>query len=368
MAAELRLKGTQLMPVRPALTCGVLSAFDPRWDRFVLAQNHGTFFHLWQWRDLIRGCFNYEPFYLYVETSGNFVGILPLFLVRSLLFGKSLIAMPMAVYGGIVAETQEAAHALLGKAMAIAANSKARYLEIRGNPHDDRSVSATAKDIYSFTQKNLYYTFITQLDASEDVNFSRIPRKQRRMIRQAQKHGLRAVFDNNRLSDFYQVYATSVRNLGTPVYSYNYFQQLLNRFGDQCKLLLIEYNDQVIAAVLSFLYKDQVLPYYGGGLKEFLHLGPNDFMYWELMSFAAGNGYRTFDFGRSKEGTGPFHFKRHWGFEPRPLPYWYVPISDHCIPDTSSLNPKLQWAIRIWRNLPLKLTTTLGPHVVKHIP
>lgn len=370
MAAELRLEGTQLilMLVRPALTCGVLNAFDPRWDQFVRAQNQGTFFHLSQWRDLLHGCFGYEPNYLYVETNGNFAGILPLFLVRSLLFGKSMVAIPLAVYGGIVAVTEEAAQVLLEKAMVIAANSQARYLEIRGNPYDDGAVSSTARDTYSLKQKDLYYTFIGQIDAAAGVNLSRIPRKQRRMIRQAQKHGLKAVFDNSRLREFYEVYATSVRNLGTPVYGYNYFQQLLKGFGDQCKLLLIEYNDQVIAAVLSFLYKDQVLPYYGGALKEFLHLAPNDFMYWELMSFAAANGYRTFDFGRSKEGTGPFHFKRHWGFEPRPLPYWYVPVKDQCIPDTSSLNPKLQWAIRIWRNLPLKLTMALGPHIVKHIP
>jgi len=142
----------------------------------------------------------------------------------------------------------------------------------------------------------------------------------------------------------------------------------LEEFREQCVVLVVEYEGKVVAGVFSFFFKDQVLPYYGGAIKEYFHLAPNDFMYWELMSYAAARGIRTFDFGRSKEGTGPFNFKRHWGFEPRPLPYWYLPINGAAIPDTSPLNPKLQWAIRIWRNLPLKVTMALGPHIVRHIP
>jgi FemAB-related protein (PEP-CTERM system-associated) len=257
----------------------------------------------------------------------------------------------------------------LQKAVEIATNSHADYLEIRGNPYGTEYFAPAAASFPgSFKQKDLYFTFIGEIDPNEEVNLSRIPRKQRRMIRQAQKFGLRSVIDNSRLREFYEVYAESVRNLGTPVYAYHYFQHLLDTFGEQCKVLLVEYQGKVVASVLSFLFKDQVLPYYGGALKEYFHLAPNDFMYWELMSFAAANGIRTFDFGRSKAGTGPYNFKRHWGFEPCPLPYWYYPVAGKPIPDTSPLNPKLQWAIRIWRNLPLRVTMALGPHIVRHIP
>ena len=91
-------------------------------------------------------------------------------------------------------------------------------------------------------------------------------------------------------------------------------------------------------------------------------------MYWELMRYAGAKGCKIFDFGRSKEGTGPYNFKRHWGFEPMALPYWYYAPNGQALPDTSPLNPKLQWAIRIWRGLPLAITNSLGPHIVRHIP
>jgi len=349
--------------------CEVVHAYDPRWDQFVNSCTDGTFFHLWKWRNVLKETFGYEPFYLCADQEGKIQGVLPLFSVKSVLFGRSLIAMPLGVYGGVVADTADTQEALLKKALEIATESRARYLEIRGNPYaGERAPWAAIVGQRPCKRKDLYFTFIAEIDPSEDVNLSRIPRKQRRMIRQGQKLGLKAAFDNRRLPDFYEIYARSVRNLGTPVYGYRYFQNLLHAFENESSILLVEHQGKPVAGVLSFYYKDQVMPYYGGALKEYFHLAPNDFMYWELMCHAAAKGVRIFDFGRSKEGTGPFNFKRHWGFEPRPLPYWYYPLNGHSVPDTSSLNPKLQWAIRVWRNLPVTLTKVLGPLIARQLP
>jgi FemAB-related protein (PEP-CTERM system-associated) len=240
-------------------------------------------------------------------------------------------------------------------------------LEIRGNPYGDDK-AFFREDFPSFKRKDGHVTFIREIEASEDTNLARIPRKQRRMIRQAQKFGLRAFMGDDRLRECYLVYAESLRNLGTPVYGFRYFQDLKKTFGDQCRVLLVESKGKVIAGVLSFFYKDQVLPYYGGSLSEHRNLAPNDFMYWELMRFGATNGYKTFDFGRSKKDTGSFAFKRHWGFEPQPLPCFYYPVGTKEISDTAALNSKLQWAIRVWRRLPLRLTMAIGPRIAPHLP
>jgi hypothetical protein len=119
---------------------------------------------------------------------------------------------------------------------------------------------------------------------------------------------------------------------------------------------------------MSFFYRDQVLPYYGGARRQSMAMAPSDFMYWQLMRFATEQGYKTFDFGRSKEGTGSYHFKRHWGFTPIALPSWCYSPSGRDVPDISPLNPKLQWAIRVWQSLPIPITKSLGPHVVRHVP
>jgi FemAB-related protein (PEP-CTERM system-associated) len=351
------------------MECKFVRSLDPRWDEFVLAQPQGTFFHLLAWREIIASKFGFEPMYLCVQESGLLRGVLPLFLVKSLIFGRSLVAMPMGVYGGIVASDPIAGRLLVEEATRLACELQVRYLELRGNPYGAFDVMSHANGTASsWYRKDLYVTFLGPIDPDNEVNLARIPRKQRRMIRQGEKHGLKATFDNNRLREFYDVYAESVRNLGTPVYGYAYFRSLLDTFGDRCKVLVIEHQQKVIAGVMAFFYRDQVLPYYGGAVKEWLHLAPNDFMYWQLMCFAASRGCKSFDFGRSKEGTGSFHFKRHWGFDAKPLPYWCYSPSGQAIPDTSPLNPKIQWAIRIWRGLPLPVTKSLGPHIVRHIP
>jgi FemAB-related protein (PEP-CTERM system-associated) len=341
---------------------------DLRWDRYVAAHPAGTFFHQWKWREIISTSFGYDPLYLKVEGNGEIHGVLPLFLVRSFIFGRSLVALPLAVYGGPLANNAAAEEMLLDKAMEFGRERGAQYLELRGNPHSQPVLSDTGAKAGAKRQKDLYVTFIGEIDPSDEANLSRIPRKQRRMVKQGEKHGLRFALDNDRLAAFYQIYAVSVRNLGTPVYGYRYFENIVQSFDDRCKIFLVDYQGKAIAGVLVFFYKDQILPYYGGAVKEYFHLAPSDFMYWELMRYGAAHGYKIFDFGRSKQGTGSFNFKRHWGFEPRPLPYFYYPIKSQLIPDTSSLNPKLQWAIRIWKNLPLKLTMALGPRIVRHIP
>jgi FemAB-related protein (PEP-CTERM system-associated) len=351
------------------MECRRCESFDSRWDDFILAHPEGTFFHLLKWREIISRCFGHEPFYLYAEDNGSVVGVLPLFLVKSVLFGKSLVTVPLGVYGGVVAVREDAELFLFQAAEELAQKLKVRYIEFRGNPFKNGAGPLLGGgEREGFESNNLYVTFLREIDADQEANFSRIPRKQRRMIRQGQKHGLKSVMDENRLRDFYTVYAESVRNLGTPVYSYRYFQALSDVLQDQCRLLVVEHRGKTIAGVLTFLYKDQILPYYGGSLPGSRAFSPNDFMYWELMSFGAQQGFRVFDFGRSKKESGSFDFKRHWGFEPLALPYHYYRVNGAGVPDTSSRNPRLQWAVKLWRYLPLRLTTLVGPHLVRHIP
>jgi len=119
--------------------------------------------------------------------------------------------------------------------------------------------------------------------------------------------------------------------------------------------------------VLSFFFRNEVLPYYGGGTPRARHLGANDFMYWELMTRAADRGARLFDFGRSKIGTGSFAFKKNWGFEPEPLHYQYWLQPGREIPDHNPLNPKYRTMIAAWKRLPLPIANIIGPAIVRGI-
>src|SRR6266545_1140032 len=83
------------------------------WDDFVRASGAGTPFHLTAWRRAVEGSFPHRPHYLMATRAGAIEGVLPLFEVRGLLGGRSLVSVPYAVYGGICAATTDAREALL---------------------------------------------------------------------------------------------------------------------------------------------------------------------------------------------------------------------------------------------------------------
>ena len=329
------------------------------WDNYVYQHPGGSLFHLTSWKRVIEKAFGFESRYLVAEDQGHIRGVLPLFLVDNLIQQKSLISTPFAVYGGICSSDDEASNALLRTACQIARDEGVQYLELR----ERRSTS-----YQDFLVKQLYVTFDQELPQEAERLLQRFPRDTRYMIRKAQKNGLRTLVDNERLTVFYKIYAHSVHHLGTPVFSKTFFQTLLQEFGDRCEITTVWHGAKGVAGVLSFRYRDWILPYYGGSLLEGRQLAVNNFMYWEVMKRAIENGIRFFDFGRSKLGTGSYLFKTQWNMRERALPYQFFLVRGKTMPNYSPANPRFQLAISLWRAMPFSLTERVGPLVVRLFP
>jgi FemAB-related protein (PEP-CTERM system-associated) len=326
------------------------------WDAFVRRAPGGTFFHLIGWKEVLEAAFGLTSCYLLARRGAVLVGTLPLFELRSPLSGRCMLSVPFAVEGGVCGADEEARTALAEAACALARDNRARYLELR-----DGVVGAGFQ-----VREGVYYRFRRQLAETDEENFAAIRRKQRRMVRVGQQSGLVARVSNDDLAVFYDLYARSVRHLGTPVFAQRYFRLLIERFRDECCLLTVRHGDQPAAAVLSFFFNDTVLPYYAGSRQELFRYAVNDFMYWELMRHARERGARMFDFGRSKKDTGAYDFKCHWGFEPEPLRYRvYTPDGTPLRGHTTS-DGHVQMLRSIWQRLPLGVTKFIGPHVVRH--
>ena len=328
------------------------------WDRFVAQCPDATFFHRAGWKRVIERSFGHRTYYLFAERDGSIQGVLPLVHVDSMLFGKSLSSLAFCVYGGPVATTSEAIEALDRAARALAERLDVAHLEYR---------QLSPRPYAGAVEKaDLYVTFRKAIDPDVEKNMLAIPRKQRAMVRKGQKFGLRSVEDSD-CARLYKCYSESVRNLGTPVFSRRYFDELKREFGSDCEVLVIEHESEPISAVLSFYFRDEVLPYYGGGTARARDFAANDFMYWEVMRRACERGYRLFDFGRSKRGTGAFDFKKNWGFSAQALPYQYILRRGDKPPDVNPLNPKFRLFVEAWKRLPLPVANLLGPYIVRQL-
>lgn len=330
--------------------------FD-RWDQFVASCGEATFFHRAGWKTVIEQAFGHKTYFLSAEANGRIEGVLPLARVKSFLFGHSLVSLPFCVYGGVAAETDRAREALTAAARARAEQLKVDHLEYR----------LRSPGLDDWQGKDLYVTFRKDIDPDVERNMLAIPRKQRAMVRKGIKAGLTSEFDAG-VERFFAAYSDSVHRLGTPVFSKRYFEILRRVFGPDCEVLTITNSEgRLIASVMSFVYRNEILPYYGGGTAEARDVAGNDFMYWEVMRRACERGIRVFDYGRSKRGTGSFDFKKNWGFEPQPLYYKYLILNGKNVPDHNPLNPKYQMFIKLWQRMPLRLANMIGPHIVKSL-
>ena len=328
-----------------------------RWDGFVLACPQASFFHRAAWQKILRDVFRIEAHFLYAERNGQIEGVLPLAQVKSLLFGNALVGLPHTVYGGVAASTDEVAWALEAEAQKIAQALSVDHLELRNvtRQHDD------------WPLQDLYVTFRKAIQPEEEANMLAIPRKQRAMVRKGIKHNLRSEIDPG-VDRFFALFAGNVHRHGTPAMPKRWFQALRDEFGDDCEVLtVVSVEGQPLSSVMSFYFRDEVLAYYAGDSEAARDVAANDFKYWELMRRACARGLKIFDFGRSKQGTGPYAFKKNWGFEPTPLHYEYQLYKCDAVPQNNPNNAKYRLLIATWRRMPIGLAIWLGPFVVRNL-
>ncbi len=357
MSSVTQVRETDPICVAAACTVAPFQSSDlARWNAFVLGHPQGTFFHRAEWQQVLVRAFRHKTHYLLAERGGQVCGVLPLAQVKSALFGHSLVSTPFCVYGGILS-ADAAAHAALEKAACeLGRQLGVDYVEMRNRQRSHPE----------WPCKDLYFTFRRPIDADAEKNMLAIPRKQRAMVRKGIQKNLRSELDAG-TERLFAIYSESLRNLGTPVFSPRYLQILQETFGADCEVLTVLADTQPIASVLSFYFRDEVLPYYGGSVTAARAVAGNDFMYWQVMERARERGSKVFDFGRSKRETGAFDFKSNWGFEPEPLCYEYFLVKARSMPDLSPKNPKYERMIHLWRRLPVPITRLVGPPVARYL-
>lgn len=328
-----------------------------RWDAYVLTHPKATFFHRAGWQRVIQRAFGHKTHFLFAEQGGHITGVLPLAEVNSRLFGHSLSSLPFCAYGGVVADDDEARKSLETAAVSLASQLNVDYLELRNLEQAHADWPA---------KRDLYVTFRKAILPDVEANMNAIPRKQRAMVRKGIKAGLVSEVDEG-VERFFGVFSDNVHRHGTPALPKRYFQILREEFGPDCSVMSVLKDGQVVSSVLSFYFRNEILPYYAGDMPEARDLAANDFKYWELMRRACEAGYTLFDYGRSKVGTGPYSFKKNWGFEPQPLHYEYQLVKADGIPDVNPLNPKYRLFIAAWKKLPLPVANFIGPLIVRNL-
>jgi FemAB-related protein (PEP-CTERM system-associated) len=352
----------QAVPAPRAITVEELTPpLEAAWDRFVRATPAGTFFHQLGWRWLVERVFGHRAHYLLARRGEAITGVLPLFEMKSLLFGHSLVSIPFAIGGGVAASDAETADSLVRRARELAERLGVDYLELR-------SEEPAADDLLT---KDLYVTFRADLQEGEEALLQRMERKRRQMMNYVAKDKAGFTWTTTGIEElplFYRMFSESMRHHGTPVYPRLFLEEILDRFPAQTNLFFVHHEGKPVAGVLNLLFRDVIMPFYAGADRTRRPRGVDDYMYLSILRWGRENGYRTFDFGRSKRGTGAYEFKAKWGMTEVPLAYQYHLVKAQGLPNVSPANPKYRALIAAWRRLPLPLTQILGPRIIRRIP
>ena len=329
-----------------------------RIDAFVREQG-ASVFHRPKWLRAVESGTGQRASGILTEQLGVITGWLPLTEVRSFLFGNSLVSSGFGVGGGISADNAEAARAIASAAQEYAATNGFASIEVRGGDIPDGWRKWDDK----------HCGFERPLAEDDDAELLAIPRKARAEVRKGLKSELEVKVgrSDSDLSAHYAVYSESVRNLGTPVFPRSLFKAMLAAFTDTSDILTVFADGKPVSSVLSFYHNGAVLPFWGGGTFAARNLRANELMYYKLMLHARRKGMERFDFGRSKTGSGPYNFKKNWGFQPVPLVYgeWTAPGEKPR--DVDPTSSEYSRKIELWKKLPLPIANTIGPWIARDL-
>jgi serine/alanine adding enzyme len=164
------------------------------------------------------------------------------------------------------------------------------------------------------------------------------------------------------LCDFHEVFSQNMRDVGTPALPRKFFKAVLERGGDECRIVAIRLGSIPVAAGFLITYGGRTEIPWAACRADAKPLGMNMKLYWEALSFAIRRGSRTFDFGRSTIGAGTFRFKQQWGASPVQL-HWHRwerrPSGEGGAGKTASF---------LWKKLPMPLANVLSPLISPTLP
>lgn len=329
----------------------------PEWDTFMFDRPDASFAHLAGWRDVMTDTLGHECRYMVArDADGRPEGALPLVRVRSALFGHYLVSMPFLNAGGPVGEPA-ARRALALWAAAHAEQTRADLLELR---------TTTGLGVPLRTSHRRITVHLDLPSESGDL-WRLFPSKLRSQIRRPMKDNCVVRFGVQEREAFYEVFARTMRSLGTPVLPAVLFARLAEVFPEYVDFGVVYCGDTPVAGGCGFTFAGEFELQWAGSLREFRRSSPNMLLYWRFMEHAIVRGVRRFNFGRCAPG-GPVHaFKRQWGGRDVELP-WTQWSSHNVTAPPSPDRPVYRLAASYWRRLPMFLANRLGPPIAARIP
>ena len=329
-------------------------------DRFAAEHPKATAGHRAVWPSILQQGLGHQPYSLTAWRDGQVVGYLPLVMTKSMIFGRHLVSLPYVNEAGVLTDELETTRNLIYRTIEMSHKLRVRRVELRNRmPYASSNLSPIRTD---------KVRMLLPLASDHDGLWSQIGSKPRNLIRKAEKNDLKVQFGGSELLNaFYHVFSINMRDLGTPVFSKQFFGAILHHMKRDAELCVVWQDHQPIAAALLTHQGETTEVPSASALRAYNHTSCNMILYWHLLQRAQARGAKVFDFGRSSVDSGTYRFKKQWGAMPYPTGWQQYAPGTGAKPITPETD-QMQLAVKVWQKLPVWLTRLAGPQIIKGIP
>lgn len=335
------------------------SSIEKNWNAFVENSSHSTIYHRFEFKHIIEKSFGHETIYLYAtDLEKNVIGVLPAIRTQSKLFGDYITSLPFFNYGGPISNHKNVSEQLIAELARIGAKLPVSHAELReSEPRSD------------YPAKTDKISMFLQLPNNEEELAKKLGAKVRAQIKKGEINNFKfRIGGQELLTDFYRVFSRNMRDLGTPVYSIDFFRNILESITENSWICVLYLDGKPCSCAFLIGYKDTMEIPWASTIKSANPYNANMVLYWNVLCTAVEKGYSFFDFGRSSKDAATYKFKKQWGAEPWTL-HWHYWLKDRGeLPQLNPNNPKYKLMIAVWQRLPVFITNIIGPYVVKNLP
>lgn len=276
-----------------------------RFDEFCARGPKSHILQSYEWGEVKRYT-GWEPIRLVLEDGDEIVAALTVLKRRIPGLGRAIFYAPRGPIADL--SNRRVMGELLVGVRRIARQNKAIFLKIDPDIEaGDEAVVTALRELgfrpnergANFEGVQPKFVMRLALDKSLDDLLAAMHQKWRYNIRLAERKGVTVrVGGRADLRPWYQVLLETAARDRFLVRSYEYFEQIWEHLVERgyARLFLAEYQGELIAGTLAFLFGDKCWYIYGASSNEHRNVMPNYLLQWEMIKWAKASGCALYDF------------------------------------------------------------------------
>ena len=334
------------------------------WDTYVYNHRDANPYQLFAWGEAVETAYGHKTIYLMAQTNNKVSGVFPLVLFKVPFISKKIISLPFCDVGDVLADDDEIYNKLLDRAISIVREKGCSALELRTSRELPPNL---IENKCFFQEQNDKVRMILKLPSSSEELWKSFKSKLRSQIRKAEKNGLVFQWGSRKnIDDFYSVFSKNMHDLGSPVHSKKWIQEISQKYGSNLKIGIVYSTTKPVGCGIILCTKNNISIPWASTLKEFNYLSPNMMLYWNFLKYSSKRGCALFDFGRSTIGKGTYKFKKQWGAVPKKIS-WYQNNGEVKEEKNEKVSTYRMYLENLWKRFPLTVANLFGPTIRKYI-